>query len=371
MRLAGDDLVIGGEGDDRLSGSYGDDMLAGGVGVDVLYGGRGGSDTAFYGFYIDDVRADLYLGYGYLIGLGIAADIDAFVNIENLSGGFGDDELRGNGGANIIFGNSGNDTVDGREGDDTLDGGSGNDFMYGGAGDDTMSGGGGDDFMRGGTGADTLSGGTGADMLEYGASAVAVTVSLQANTAQGGDAQGDSISGYENLVGSMHDDALTGSGDSNLLQGLLGDDTLIGLGGNDRLRGMDGNDVLRGGSGDDTIDGMTGIDELTGGAGADRFFFSDHDDSGVGAGNRDVIKGFQQGQDKIYVGFDAIASTLAFEDFVFIGTDAFTTGVAGEARFSVSNGVTVISFRTTTAGNADFQIELDSPVLLAASDFAF
>lgn len=366
--LAGDDLVVGGAGNDRLTGGFGDDMLAGGFGLDTLIGGRGGSDTAFYGFYSDDVRADLALGVGYIMALGQAADADTFFNIENISGGFGDDELRGDIYANRISGSSGDDILDGREGDDTLNGGIGNDDLFGGSGTDILIGGAGNDFVRGGPGGDTMSGGEGTDTLDYLASTGAVTISLLDNSASGGDANGDIISGVENVIGTAHGDKLTGSDGANVLFGADGADTIDGLGGIDNLRGGNGSDTLRGGAGDDTLDGMAGIDRLNGGGGADRYFFTAAGDSGVGSGQRDVIAQFQQGQDGIYITFDAVPATAAFEDFEFIGNAAFSPGVAGQVRYTSSGAKTIISFNTDTDSTAEFQIEIEGKFTLTDQD---
>lgn len=77
-----------------------------------------------------------------------------------------------------------------------------------------------------------------------------------------GDAQGDVLSGIENLTGSDHDDRLGGDGGANVLDGGDGGDILAGHG---------GNDVLIGGAGDDVLGGGEGRDRLTGGADSDRF----------------------------------------------------------------------------------------------------
>jgi Ca2+-binding RTX toxin-like protein len=55
--------------------------------------------------------------------------------------------------------------VAGGGGDDTLTGGSGNDYLRGDAGDDTLSGGAGRDTLIGGDGDDVLTGGAGNDTL--------------------------------------------------------------------------------------------------------------------------------------------------------------------------------------------------------------
>lgn len=367
--LGGNDLVFGGLGDDILQGSTGDDMLSGGLGVDTLNGGSG-SDTAFYGFAGEDVRANLNLGFGFLTNLGQAADGDQFFSIENLSGGFGNDVLIGNSAANVINGNSGNDQINGGAGRDTIDAGVGNDFVSGGEDNDVILGKGGDDIIRGGSGGDAMTGGLGSDTLDYAGVGPGVKIDLAFNTASGGDANGDVVSGFEKIVGTMSGDMLSGTRGANSLQGLDGDDTLNGRSGNDILFGQGGDDTISGGSGNDLIVGSTGVDNMTGGTGADRFFFDGLADSGVAAGQRDIITDFQQGSDRIEVNaIDAIAATIADNGFTFIGTAGFTSGVAGEVRYGIAaNGVTIISFRVDTAG-ADMRIVLDGEVNLTALDF--
>ncbi len=66
--------------------------------------------------------------------LAIAYDVD----IENATGGSGNDIITGNDLANILLGNGGNDTINGAGGNDTINGGAGVDILIGGAGDDTI-----------------------------------------------------------------------------------------------------------------------------------------------------------------------------------------------------------------------------------------
>src|SRR3546814_17659561 len=62
-------------------------------------------------------------------------------------------------------------------------------------------------------------GGSGTDTASYAGSANGVTVDLTTGTGLGGDAQGDTLSGIENLTGSNYDDTLTGDGGTNSLTG--------------------------------------------------------------------------------------------------------------------------------------------------------
>ncbi len=76
-----------------------------------------------------------------------------------------------------------------------------------------------------------------------------VVVDLLNNTASGGHATGDSISGFEDSTGSRYSDVLSGGNDDNRINGGRGADSINGRGGNDMINGGEGNDVLTGGSG--------------------------------------------------------------------------------------------------------------------------
>ncbi|WP_298192283.1 hypothetical protein [Novosphingobium sp.] len=305
---AGVDRLFGMDGADRLVGGDGNDVLEGGAGADQLIGGHG-SDTASYAGAQAAVTAHL----GGLAGAG-DAEGDTFDSIENLagsrfadtltgnsaanriSGGAGDDSLAGGGGLDWFVGGLGADTLggDGNDGAsyvgsaaavsvdlgagtasggdatgdilvgigraegsalaDTLTGSDGANVLLGGAGADVIDGAGGDDVIRGGAGADTLSGGAGLDTLDYAGSAAAVTVDLAAGTASGGDAEGDSVSGFERVSGTALGDTLKASDSGSTLSGAAGEDTLIGGA---------GRDVVIGGAGADTMDGGGGTDMLS------------------------------------------------------------------------------------------------------------
>ena len=79
----------------------------------------------------------------------------------------------------------------------------------------------------------------------------------------------EAMNRIENVVGSRHDDVLTGDRQANELQGLAGNDMLDGDEGDDTLSGGEGDDVLDGGDEDDTLQGGPGADTLIGGTGAD------------------------------------------------------------------------------------------------------
>ena len=93
------------------------------------------------------------------------------------------------------------------------------------------------------------------DTVSYASSDDDVRVDLGAaeatTTPRGGHAGGDTISGFENVMGSAYGDDLTA------LDGVAGStgSTLWGLGGDDELEGGAGNDTLEGGAGADELDG--------------------------------------------------------------------------------------------------------------------
>ena len=154
--------------------------------------------------------------------------------------------------ANLLEGDERDNTIVGRGDDDELIGKEGNDILFAGSGNDILNGGIGDDRLVGGTGADNILGGEGIDTAVYTQSVSGVSVNLSTGSAAGGDAQGDTISEVENLVGSGFNDNLIGNSADNRLVGDAGDDSLSGEGGNDRLIGGEGADAITGGDGIDT-----------------------------------------------------------------------------------------------------------------------
>ena len=93
-----------------------------------------------------------------------------------LSGGSGDDIIRGLAGPDHLHGYTGNDRIFGDDGPDEIKGGFGNDHLEGGAGDDRLWGGKGADYVHGGDGddkivghpdGDTIIGGKGVDVFRF------------------------------------------------------------------------------------------------------------------------------------------------------------------------------------------------------------
>ena len=253
--------AIGGTGDDILVGNMVDadhsDSSGNGYNGNNTLDGGAGEDTVSYAASDVAVTIDLSKGgaseSGYSYDLG-AHGVDTLRSIENLVGSVGNDRLATSDDGGRLSGEVGNDILTGHEGEDRLDGGAGNDKLYANGGDDILIGGGGHDWLRGGSGADTLNGGTGFDWVDYFRSTVGVMIDLANDTAQGGFAEGDSLSSIERVRGSTHNDELSGNTAVNILRGNAGDDVLFGDGGNDWLRGGSGADHLDGGNGLDWAD---------------------------------------------------------------------------------------------------------------------
>ncbi len=100
----------------------------------------------------------------------------------------------------MIVGNASDNKLWGYDGDDQLSGGAGNDELVGGSGND---------LLIGGAGADWFVGGTGTDTISYEGSSEAVTVYLTGGLVSGtdaegfgGDAEGDTYAGIDNVLGS-------------------------------------------------------------------------------------------------------------------------------------------------------------------------
>ena len=177
------------------------------------------------------------------------------------------------------------------------------------------------------------------DTLDYSFSSVRVRFDLGIKFA---DAEGDTIKGFENLIGSRGDNSVAGSAVANTLS--LGD-------------------------GDDSMFGQGGRDELTGGAGADGFQYVQAADSGLTAATRDVIHDFSQAQlDQLDLhNFDADTGTPGEQTFSFVGGDGFSA--PGQVRFFLEGDHTVVALNTAGSSGAESTIQLDGHVTLVAGDF--
>ncbi len=258
---AGNDALFGDGGMDSLFGGEGNDGLVGGTDADNLNGGNG-IDTAYYWTSTAAINVDLTRA----TQTGGDAQGDTLTGIENISGTNYNDFLRGDGNSNKLFGLNGNDRFYGLNGNDSIYGDGGNDALFGDGGMDSLFGGEGNDGFVGGTDADSLNGGNGIDTAYYWTSSAGIDVDLTRAAQIGGDAQGDTLTGIENVSGTNHTDILSGDAGNNSLYGLNGADTLNGGLGNDKLIGGSGADIFEFDStiwgNDQILDFADGVDLL-------------------------------------------------------------------------------------------------------------
>ncbi|MFM7718130.1 MAG: calcium-binding protein [Actinomycetota bacterium] len=276
---ASNDLLFGGTGADSLSGGEGDDQLFGSAGSDSLIGGAGTDTVSYY-----DTGCGVVANLDGAIGDGCASEDDVIASdVENLTGGSGNDTLFGDAGPNSLVGGNGADSLYGEEGDDSLVGGFQDDALFGGTGSDSLNGGDGFDSLHGqdgddaligglapdtlvgGPGGDTLSGGANTDVLSYADMTCDLTVTVGSGDADDGcSGEGDTVGGdVENVIGGSGNDDITGSVTANVISGNDGDDTISGGGGDDFLRGDAGADTLVGGDGTDWADYSLEPDSVT------------------------------------------------------------------------------------------------------------
>lgn len=322
------DILTGDGAANVITGGSGDDTLIGGAGADSLNGGLG-TDTVSYATSGAGVTITINGG----AGVGGDAAGDTLTGIENLIGSNSGDTLFGDGGANLFIVGNGNDAINGLGGSDTVSyanaaafvtadllngtvtGGSGTDSVsnieniIGSIFADQITGNGNDNILEGGAGADTLIGGGGNDTASYAGSDAGVNVSLVSGaTNTGGHAAGDSLSGFENLLGSAWNDTLTGDLNSNILDGGAGDDTLIGGVGADTLIGGTGNntasyfnaasavtarlDTGTGTLGEANGDTYSSIQNLTGSAYNDTLVGDGYDNRLDGGAGNDTLTGY-------------------------------------------------------------------------------
>ncbi len=288
-------------GFENVTGSQFDDTLIA-SNVANAFDGLGGTDTVSYAGTTAGVAINLAQGLG-----GDGAAGDKYFNIENATGGSGNDVLTGDASANVLKGGDGDDTLNGGTGD-RLEGELGNDTYTFGTGsgviviDDT----GGLDAIRFGQGI-TL------DDLQIEAREGDVFIGLRDSRnpyadvsvltdrleIRGAQAAAKAVErlvfadGSEMFLQTVGagEKRLVGSDGNNLLIGDQGDNTLEGGAGKDWLFGGNGNDWLYGGADDDTLEGGAGKDWLFGGDGNDILFGGDGDDTLIGGEGDDVLLG--------------------------------------------------------------------------------
>lgn len=379
--------ILGSKFGDVLTGDANNNIIEGGLGDDTL-NGAGGVDAVSYSLSTAAVSVNIS---GATV-LGVLANSasggegnDTLSNFENITGSAFNDVLIGDGNANVINGGDGNDWLIGGAGADTLIGGNGVDTvsyanalsaiavtingtgtlgdasgdvlsgienMVGSAFDDMITGDGGNNVIDGGAGNDVINAGGGIDTITYLTAAAAVVVNLgNAGINATGGAGNDTLTNFENIIGSNFNDVLTGDGGANIIEGGLGNDTLNGAGGidtvsyenasggvfvnvsgvavtgvaansssgaagNDALSNFENifgsafNDVLIGDGGANIIDGGAGDDILIGGAGADTLIGGAGNDTASYVNATSAVRATLGGAALVHLG-DALGDTYS------------------------------------------------------------
>ena len=265
-----DNVLTGNNAANTLRGEGGADTLNGGAGADKMYGGTG-NDTYVVdnvGDVVNETAGDGTDTVWSSTSFSLADPIHAIGDIEeliltgtgwiNATGNAFDNVLTGNSGRNVLIGGAGADQLDGGGNFDTasyvtsasgvaVSLATGNGYGGDAEGDvlihiENLIGSSFDDTLEGEVGPNTLVGGLGIDTVSYahatsGANGQGVWVNLAVTSAQNTITAGtDTLSGFENLIGSEFNDTLKGSSGNNVLTGLGGNDWLTGAGGNDTFR---------------------------------------------------------------------------------------------------------------------------------------
>ena len=463
------DTLFGGEGNDLLEGGLGDDTLNGGSGADTLTGGAG-SDTFAVDYDTDRTTTDTVTDFeagsgGDVIELPDWAKVqlpteqtlvfvrqdgadalvqsiastdadgsntyDTLLRLQNVdasalvSANFdGGTITRVN--DQVITGGAGNDTLRGGWGEDTIDGGAGNDIITGGLGVDTLAGGADDDRftdLSADGSVDTLSGGAGRDTFviemddDEALSGAAEDVITDFTAGPTGDivqilyASGNPFTTKQlvlkqdgaDTVLFYHDDAgrdhsilrlqnvdphtltpenfggynfpsifplnVNDLDDGHLITGGEYDDVIRGNGGNDTIYGNEGADKLAGGTGGDSLYGGIGVDWVSGDGGNDTIYGGAGDDILSGGAGKDVIYGgddeYSLNGNDIFnggTGDDSLYGSRGNDVYQFARGDGYDTirDAGGIDRIEFGAGIAASDLTVRQVNGSDIELRLNN-----------
>jgi len=269
---------------ENLLGSAFDDHFIGDSGNNSLDGGPG-MDTVSYVNAIAAVTANLATGIA--IGFGN----DALLNIENLLGSSYNDNFTGSVANNVFDGGAGYDIVSYANATVGVTANLATGIANGFGVDTLLNiehliGSAFNDIITGTSVGNYISGGMGMDTMSYANATGPVYVNLALTAVQANGYGADTLLSIENLIGSAYNDGFTGTNGNNVFDGGngldtvvyanataavtvdlaagtasgFGNDTLISI---EHLIGSDHNDVLTGTSGNNYLNGGAGYDAVS------------------------------------------------------------------------------------------------------------
>ncbi len=282
---------------------------------------------------------------------------DARTPSDTVFAGEGDDLVETGGGSDLVHGEAGDDQINVGGGDNEVYGGPGNDLIIASFGVDKLYGGTGDDYIVaasskytefgpnypqdinlypkfdvngmpiGGVIGDTLDGGDGVDTLDMSGvylttfSGVKIGTTFDLATGQGtGGAVGFSAPNFENIIGTLYGDSLTGSAGNNKFSPLRGGGNISNF--------TAGPDYINGGAGEDTLI----IDfSMLGSFGAVTMAF--------GSTTRKSVDGTVSVDGYLYSGIEDFEITGSPYNDLLTGGDANATGFGGTGISDIFYGL--------------------------------
>ncbi|HKI37673.1 MAG TPA: calcium-binding protein, partial [Gemmataceae bacterium] len=308
----------------NLNGGAGNDTFAFTPGTTLTgsVDGGPGSNTLSYAAYTTSVNVNLASGTA-------TAVTGSISNIENATGGSGNDTLTGNGGTNILTPGGGHDT------------------LVGGSGNETYA------LTPGGGSSDVIDAGSGTNTLDFSGSAAGITIDLGSSAVQtvcpGGTVQ---LQGpVQNFIGSAFNDTVVlGAGPYGTIDGGAGFDTLdfknagaVAV----LLTGLEANGFQ--GTATPLTGGFTNIDSLNGGNAKDALTGAEVASTWTLGSSQTYGEG---GHTLTLSGFGTLQGGSGGNTFtVTAKTTANLAGGAGANSYTLSPGVTLTGSITGGAGS--------------------